>query len=147
MMRLALALGFALCACSSPSKPAAQTGGSAGAPLPAQKVILSWGIQPQGSAADVFLQTTDEMGKQVSHPVGTFQGQCAPTKAAAEMKAVIAVACKDGAGGIELHAMAGDAEIIVLKMKIDDGVAPDPMAREEVTRVKVPGGAAISAGG
>jgi hypothetical protein len=147
MMRLALALALVFAACSSPSKPAAQTAGSGGAPLPAQKVLLSWGIQQQGSSADVFLQTTDEMGKQVSHPVGTYQGQCAPTTAAAEMKAVIAVSCKDGATGIELHAVVDDAAIVVLKMKVDDGVAPDPMSREEVTRVQAPAGAAISAAG
>ena len=37
-------------------------------------------------------------------------------------------------------------EIIVLKMRVDDGVTPDPMAREEVTRVKVPTGIAIETG-
>jgi hypothetical protein len=34
-------------------------------------------------------------------------------------------------------------EIIVLKLGIDDGVKPDPMAREVVTSIKVPLGAKI----
>jgi hypothetical protein len=35
---------------------------------------------------------------------------------------------------------------VILKMKLDGGLAPDPMAREEVTRIKAPGGAAIQIG-
>jgi hypothetical protein len=39
-----------------------------------------------------------------------------------------------------------DEEIIILKANTQNGVVPDPMSRQEVTRVKAPGGAAIEAG-
>jgi len=51
----------------------------------------------------------------------------------------------EAAGGTELHAVVNDADIVVLKLKVQVGVTPDPMAREEVTRVKAPPGAAIEA--
>jgi hypothetical protein len=37
-------------------------------------------------------------------------------------------------------------DVVVLKLGIAPGVAPDPMAREEVMRVTVPLGAKIEAG-
>ena len=149
MKRLALAFVL-VAACSGKAKqdtaePAGSDSGSA-KPIYAKKVLVSWGIEQQGASANVFLQTTDETGKQVSHPVGTYAGQCAVTTPAPEMKAVIGVTCKDGATGTELHVVFQDPDIIVLKMRIDDGVTPDPMAREEVTRVKAPLGASVSAG-
>jgi hypothetical protein len=148
MNRLALAFVVAAAACSGKSKPATNGGGAGSGDgsgtFLAKKVIVSFGIEAQGTSGNVFLQTTDETGKQVSHPVGTYPGQCVKTSPAPEMKAIIAVICKDGATGVELDAVLQDADIIVLKMRIDDGVAPDPMAREEVTRVKTPMGASVT---
>ena len=88
---------------------------------------------------------TDETGKQTSYPVGTYEGTCQAIKPAEDMKALSGVNCTAGNGGIELHAVVNDADIVVLKLKVQVGVTPDPMAREEVTRVKAPAGAAISA--
>jgi hypothetical protein len=151
-MRLALLFVLVVAACSGKSKPATNTAGSGesegsgsgSGTFLAQKIIVSFGFEAEGASNNVFLQTTDETGKQVSHPVGTYPGQCTKTSPAPEMKAIVAVLCKDGATGVELHAVVQDADIIVLKMRVDDGVAPDPMAREEVTRVKTPMGASIT---
>jgi hypothetical protein len=132
-----------LAACGSGHKQPQTAGtgsGSAGPALYAQKVIVGWGFQKAAATTDVFLQTTDETGKQVSYPLGTFQGECKQTKPAPEMRALTGVACT----GIELHAVVQDQEIVILKMRVDGG-KPDPMAREEVTRVKEPGGASIEA--
>jgi hypothetical protein len=53
-------------------------------------------------------------------------------------------AAKTGPTGTELHAVIEHGEdIVVLKLGIDEGVRQDPMAREEVTRVKVPPGSKI----
>jgi hypothetical protein len=151
MKRLAPALAFALIAACS-GKPKQETQEPTGSgdvepkPIYAKKILVSWGIEQQGSSANVFLQTTDETGHQVSHPVGTFAGTCTVTTPAPEMKAVIGVSCKDGATGWELHLVFQDPDLIVLKMRVDDGVTPDPMSREEVTRVKAPLGASVSAG-
>jgi hypothetical protein len=149
MMRLALVFALVVAACRGKSKQATNTGGSGDSEgsgtFLALKIIVSFGFEAEGDSANVFLQTTDETGKQVSHPVGTYPGQCVKTSPAPEMKAIAAVLCKDGPTGVELQAVVQDANIIVLKMRVDDGVAPDPMAREEVTRVKTPMGASITA--
>ncbi len=146
MMRLALAL-FLATACSGTSKQDTQGPGSgSGSAVLVKKVLLSWGITQQATTAELFLQVTDETGKQVSHPVGAYDGQCAVTTPGPDMDAIIGVACKNGATGIELHAVIRESSVIVVKLRVDDGVTPDPMAREEVTRVPVPVGAAIEAG-
>jgi len=116
-------------------------------PLPPKRVSLTWGFEKQGEMADVFLATTDETGKQVSTPIGRYKGDCAVITPAKEMNAITGVACKTGGTGTELHAVVqGGDEVIILQLGINDGVTPDPMAREEVTRVKVPLGAKIEAG-
>lgn len=142
MTRLVIGLAL-LAACGGSPKPAATDG----TPVIAKRVALSWGIEKQGEFADVFLATTDETGKQVSHPLGRWKGECAVFTPAAEMNAISGVACRTGATGTELHAVVQRGEdIVVVKMGIDEGVKPDPMAREEVTRVKVPLGAKIELG-
>jgi hypothetical protein len=153
MVRSAFAL--ALIAACGGARPAATTGqgeeagsgsGEVASPL-ARKVAVSWGIEGHGSSADVFLATTDETGKQVSHPVGSYPGTCAVIAPAREMNAVSGVACRNGATGIELHAVIENGvDIVVLKLRTDEGVRQDPMAREEVARVKVPAGAKIEGG-
>jgi hypothetical protein len=149
MPRLAIALVFVM-SCSGTAKPGSTTAGGSGseaAPV-AKKIALSWGIEKQGEMADVFLATTDETGKQVSHPLGRYKGDCKVIVPAREMNAVSGVACRTGGTGTELHAVVverGDA-VVVLKMGIDEGVKPDPMAREQVIQVPVALGTKIEAG-
>lgn len=152
MMRLAIAFALLSAACSGKSKQSSTTssgsadGSGSATQVLAKQVHLHWGIQQGASSAEIFLQTTDETGRQVSHPLGTFKGTCSASTPAAEMKAIIGALCKDGATGIELHAVVQGSDVIVLRMRVDDGVAPDPMAREEVTRIGIPLGAAVDAG-
>jgi hypothetical protein len=154
-----LALGLAISGCSGAAKPGSA---ATGAPMLAKKVALSWGIEPVPGAspgaspgaapsadamADVFLATTDETGKQISHSLGRYKGACTVIAPAPDMNAVSGVACRTGGTGTELHAVIQRGEdIVILKLGIDPGVTPDPMAREEVTRVKVPLGAKIEVG-
>ena len=145
MKRLAFFLIAA--ACSGGGKKTSTPGaGSGSAAIYAKKISMSWGIQQHDAAADVFLQTTDETGKQTSYPLGTYQGTCKIITPAPELKAVSTVACNQMATGIELDAITTDEEIIILKGKTMNGAAPDPMSREEVTRVKAPGGAKVESG-
>jgi hypothetical protein len=149
MKRFAIAI-LLVAGCSGRGKkdttPAGAGSAGSGAALYGKKVVVHWGIDQSASSAEVFLQTTDETGKQTSYPVGTYQGTCEAIFPAPEMKAVNGVRCKDGARGVELHAVTTRQEIIVVLLKTDDGVTPDPMSREEITRVKVPTGIAIEAG-
>ena len=113
----------------------------------AKRVALSWGIEKHGELADIFLATTDETGKQVSHPLGRYKGDCTVITPAKEMNAVPGVACRTGGTGTELHAVIQRGEdVVILKLGIDPGVTPDPMARQEILRVTVPPGAKIEAG-
>lgn len=145
----ALVLAIALvAACSGKSKQdttmaGTGNGSDAGSAILAKKVAVGFGITQNGSSAQVFLQTTDETGKQTSYPVGSYDGTCQSITPAAEMKALAGVRCTAGTSATELHAVAADASVVVLKLHVEEGVAPDPMAREEVFRVKVPPGAAI----
>ncbi len=144
MHRLAIALVLLAAACSGKAKNASTTAaGSGSQAIYAKKTLLSWGIEPSGGAADVFLQLTDETGKQISYPLGNYQGECKVVTPAAEMKAVGGVQCMTGGTGVELDAVVDGEQVIVLKGKADVGVTPDPMAREEVTRVAAPPGSAV----
>ena len=144
MTRLVITLAL-LGSCSGPAKPGSTT--APGAPVIAKRVALSWGIEKQGELADVFLATTDETGKQISHPLGRYKGDCTVITPAKEMNAVTGVACRTGGTGTELHAVIqGGADVIVLKLGITPGVTPDPMGREEILRVTVPPGAKIEPG-
>jgi hypothetical protein len=146
MMRLVITLGL-LVSCGGTAGPGAKPGASDGAPPIAKKVALSWGIEKRATTSDIFLATTDETGKQVSHPVGSYRGDCAPIVPAPEMHAITGVACRYGGTGTELHAVVQrGVDVVILKLGTDEGVAPDPMAREEVTRITVPLGAKIEAG-
>jgi hypothetical protein len=143
MTRPRLLLTLALvAACGGKAKPASTTGDAP--PILAKKVALSWGIEKQGEMADLFLATTDETGKQISHPLGRYKGDCSVITPAKEMNALSGIACRTGGTGTELHAVVEQGEdIVVLQLGIDQGVTPDPMARQEIKRVKVPGGAKI----
>jgi len=148
MNRLALPLVLALAACSGSAKKDTTTGGGGGGtPIIAKRVTLSWGVTPQGEMADLFLQTTDETGAQVSHGLGRWKGTCQKVEPAPAMNALIALDCRTGATGTQLQAVQhGGDEIVIMKLGIDDGVIADPMSREEVKRIKVPLGAKIEAG-
>ena len=86
-------LAIVLVAACSGSKNKQDTTAGSAAPVLVKKVALSWGISPKGTSAEIFLQVTDETGKQVSHPVGTYEGSCQVVQPASEMKALIAVNC------------------------------------------------------
>ncbi|HUS29044.1 MAG TPA: hypothetical protein VMZ53_11050 [Kofleriaceae bacterium] len=137
-----------LAACSGKSKNGSTTDGegSGSAAIYAKKYVVSFGMTQAASSAEIFLQTTDETGKQISHPLGTFDGQCQVIKPAEDMKAVTGVSCTQTGSdhGIELDAVIIGGEIVVLKLETHVGVAPDPMARTEVTRIKAPVGSAVS---
>jgi hypothetical protein len=143
-----LAILLVIAACSGSGKKATNSGDGTGSgpAIYAKKIVMSWSIQKHEQSADVFLQVTDETGAMKSYPLGTYPGECKVITPAPEMKAVSAVACNQPATGVELDAVTTDEEIIILKVNTQSGVAPDPMSRQEVTRVKAPGGAAIEAG-
>jgi hypothetical protein len=153
-MRLAIAfvvvvVATSLAACpkkgGGTATPGSGSGSGSSTPVLSKKISVHFGFEQSGSSSQAYLQTTDETGKQVSHPLGSFKGTCAVSTPAAEMKALIGAQCKEGATGTELHAMVQGASIIVLKMMFADGATPDPMAREEITRVAIPTGASVSA--
>ena len=148
MNRPAFAIALALAACSGSSKKEDTTrGGGGGTPIIAKRVSLSWGVTQQGEMADLFLQTTDETGHQVSHELGRWKGACQKVEPATAMNALIALDCRTGATGTQLQALLhGGDEIIIMKLGIDNGVTGDPMAREEVKRIKIPLGAKVEAG-
>jgi hypothetical protein len=144
MTRLVITLAF-LVSCSGKASTGSTTG--SGDPVIPKRVAISWGIEKQGEMADVFLATTDETGKQVSHPLGRYKGECAVITPAREMNAISGVACRTGGTGTELHAVVqGGVNVVVLKLGIDQGVTQDPMARQEVITITVPLGAKIEAG-
>jgi hypothetical protein len=142
MKALVLAI-LAVVGCSGSKNKQDPSATGSGSAIYAKKVVVAWGITPQGASSEVFLQTTDETGKQVSYPVGTFEGSCKVIEPVETMKALSGVSCTLPTGNIELHAVAAEPDIIVLKLKVEPGVTPDPMSREEVTRVKAPVGASI----
>ncbi|MBS1123412.1 MAG: hypothetical protein H6Q90_5640 [Deltaproteobacteria bacterium] len=140
---IALAAAFALlAACTGKGKPPTK---AAGTQLLVKRVSLSWGFQVEGEMTDVFLATTDETGKQVSHPIGRYKGTCAKITPAKEMGSPTGAACTTPEGGTELHAVVQGNQVVVMQMRTQPGATPDPMAREEVTRVGVPLGAEIEA--
>jgi len=145
MTRLVLTLLlFTACGAKATGAKPASSGGPV---VLAKRVALSWGFEVHGELSEVFLATTDETGKQVSHPLGRYKGTCTVITPAAEMRAMTGVACRTGPTGTELHAVVEHGEdIVILKLGIDEGVKQDPMAREEVTRVKVPLGTKIESG-
>ncbi len=155
MTRLVIALASAVLGsvvamgCSGAAKQDTTTTGSGGSGSrePAyltKKVLVSWGISPIGEMADIFLATTDETGKQVSHSIGRYKGTCTVFTPASEMNAITGVRCKAGGGGTELHLVvqAGE-ELIVLQMPFTEGAPQDAMNRKEITRVKVSRGIGI----
>ena len=138
MKRLAIAIALAACGGGNKAASTAPAGSGSGTVLYAKQLAVSWGITQNPTKADLFLQTTDETGKQLSYALGTYDGTCKSITPAADMKALTGVSCTSG---IELDAVIQGDDIVVLK-----GKGGDPMAREEVTRITAPPGAKIEAG-
>jgi hypothetical protein len=139
-----LAIATLVAACGSAQQTTGA--GSGSAVMYAKKVLVEWALHPNESdpsKTDVFLQTNDDEGKQVSYPVGTYDGQCRQFHPAPEMNAVSGVACSVGPNIVELHAIIHDEDVIVTRLHSDPSHPPDPMSREEVTRVKIPRGTGI----
>jgi hypothetical protein len=118
---------------------------------PPKKTILTWGISPAAARdgipqKDVFLAVTDEMGKSVSYPLGTYAGDCIIVGAIETYQALTAVSCTHEQAGWQLHAASNPGKVVVLKMQIVRGVQPDPFAREPVLEVPVPVGAKLEVG-
>ena len=146
MHRLVL-LVLALSACATSKPPEAK-----GPPPIPKRIALSWGQEQKGDTTDVFLQITDETGKQVSYPVGTYPGVCAVKEPAPDSETRrSAWAClsrhrQQGHRGStrSFSATRSSSSSSSSRRRHPN---PDPMAREEVmTRVKAPGGAAIQIG-
>jgi hypothetical protein len=113
---------------------------------PARRAMLAWSTEPAGSTATkVYLSITDETGSSIVYPIDqTFPGTCTDVGPIEMYKAIIALTCLDDESGHQLHAVAmgGDA-VVVMRMPVAAGQEPDPMARDEILRVKVPLGAKI----
>lgn len=141
MNRLAFVILLAACG----GKQTSSTTAPSGEPAIAKRVVVGFGFSPGEDPAktSVYLAVTDETGKQVSHPVGSYEGTCRGAKPGPEMNALVGASCTS----IDLHAVVQGSEIIVMGAKhAPDSTAPiDPMAREEVTRVAFPLGAAVDA--
>ena len=148
MKRLAIPLVLAV-ACGGKAKPDPGAGSGSGRALYAKKLAVSWSIEPIGTGAksNVYLSATDETGSAVSYPLGSYDAACTVFTPAPEMKAATGVRCVDNGTGTELHVVQHDDAVFVLKLKVEPGVAGDPMAREEVTRIKAPPGAKLVIGG
>lgn len=141
MMRLAIAL-LVIGACGGKGKPA-QTAGEGSQALYAKKISVGWGLVANNGQTDVFLETTDETGRQTSYPAGSYPGDCRRITPAPALKAATGVACTAASDVVEIDAVIDNQQVIVVREHYAPGAAPDPMSREEVTRVTAPGGAAI----
>jgi hypothetical protein len=150
MQRLSLLVASVLVACSGGGGSSGTTTPEDNGPPPlAKRISLSWGVQAtqQGgdAMADLYLALTDETGKVASHELGRYKGVCEVVTPGAGMNALMAMRCNTGGTGTELHVVQqGGEQLIILKLGVDQGVASDPMAREEVKRINIPLGVAVS---
>jgi hypothetical protein len=135
-----------IAACGGGKQASSTPGGGSGTPILVKKIVLSWGLTPKGELADIYLATTDETGKQVSHSVGSYKGPCVAFTPTPEMNAVTGGQCTTGGGGTDLHAVVqGGEEIVVLQLGTNPGQPLDPMSRVEISRIKIPLGIAVEA--
>lgn len=117
---------------------------------PPKKAVLSWGTTdkpPKGDVPqlDLFLEVTEETGKMVSYPVGTFDGACTVIGPIPAFQAITAINCVHNQVGFQLHASAAGAQIVVSKLPYREGAQPDPFTRQEVTTIPVAVGSKIEA--
>lgn len=141
------ALVLALAACSGGDKKKDDTIPD---DRPARRATLAWGTTaatPKNGVprTDVFLSVTEETGKAVSYPVGTYDGTCTIIGPIAAYAALTAITCVHNGNGFQLHASGTRDEVTVLKMSVVEGREPDPFAREPVTTIPIPLGAKIEA--
>jgi len=143
MTRLVIVALVIAAGCSGKHKKATTTG----EPVIARRLSIGWGFTPaEGEMTDVFLATTDETGKQVSTSIGRYKGTCTAITPAKEMNALTGASCTtSGGGGTELHAVVRPDEIIIMQLGVTPGATPDPMAREQVTSIKIPLGISVEA--
>jgi hypothetical protein len=146
---LAIVAAILLSACPGPAKTDTGTGSGSGPAPIAKRISLAWGVQAAMQngqpVADLYLALTDERGQVASHELGRWPGACEVIIPTADMHALTGMRCKNGGTGTELHVTTqGGDTVIVLKMRWDEGAPADPMAREEVKRISVPLGVAIS---
>jgi len=118
---------------------------------PARRAILTWGMSSAAPRAgvprtDVFLAITEETGKSVSYPVGTYDGTCAIVGPIETYHALTAISCTYNGAGYQLHASGNRDRVVVMKMAIAEGHEPDPFARDQVFEIAIPLGAKIEAG-
>ena len=92
-----------------------------------------------------FKITSDETGRGTNSLIGTYDGVCTLIPAGEIHDVVTAVRCWWNNRGVELHAVAQRSQVIILRQPVAQGVATDPMARDELTRFTIPTGAAIVA--
>ena len=144
-MLATLATVAAGCASSAaPVAPAAPT-------RPAQRASLGWTMEPVKQAdahhpqSQVYLTITDETGRGTNSLIGTYDGVCTLIPAGESHAVVTAVRCWWNNRGVEIQAVAQRSQIIILRQPVAQGVATDPMSRDELTRFTVPTGAAITA--
>ena len=145
MRHVVIAIALLAVGCKKSGGTTTPEGGDGGGGGRAKRITLAWGLQHGGSSADVFLQTTDERGHQVSHPLGKFDGACNELKPVPPTLAgsVMSLACKAGPTGWQLDAVPRNGRVIVMKLRIDDGVQPDPMSATQLAEIAVPPDAAI----
>ena len=115
---------------------------------PPKRTILSWGQTNQPPKAEVpqtevFLQVTEETGKTVSYPVGTYEGACTVAGPLPAFQALTAITCIHNGKGWQLHASATGAAIVVSKLPYTDGQQLDPFTRQEVTSIPVSVGSKV----
>ena len=63
-----------------------------------------------------------------------------------DYRAIAALTCGQNGVGVQLHAVAGQGEVLVLQMDVAEGKTPDPMERRQIARFEVPIDAKITSG-
>ena len=136
-----------LASCGGSTEPVPVT-----APVrPPQRASLGWTMDavkqadPRHPQSQVYLTITDETGRGTNSLIGTYDGVCTLIPAGEIHDVVTAVRCWWNNRGVELHAVAQRSQVIILRQPVAQGVATDPMARDEFTRFTIPTGAAIVA--
>lgn len=141
MTRSIVFTAIAVVAAACPGKQKAPT--TTGEPLPAKRITVNWGFEPNGANTDVYLSLTDETGKQTSHSVGSFPGKCQRSNPKAELHALTAAICIPGSGFVDLEVVVqGGSQLVVLEL---DSANPDPMANKRIKEISFPLGAAVEA--
>jgi hypothetical protein len=139
----------------SGSQGSSKTPARSDGPVIIKQVHVGWTYEPEPAPAvqaqakprtNVFLSITDETGRVVSQPVGTFDGSCTDVGAIDTYRAIAALTCGQNGTGVQLHAVAGRGEVLVLQMDVAEGRSPDPMDRRQIARFEVPIDAKITSG-